>query len=204
MYRRLFIIACILILSTPVYGQRIKKTNKLYIESLTALLKAAGYEVYDFDIPQARQIEFEIREYSDGQESIFAKQEYDKEQYGNIKNVHIGFYPSDDPCIANKSSVKYVQVGIPEAYRNIPLRLHGIKIEETGQTSYIYGARTFKLDKKIMPGKFIPLVLLGSFWYDERSRIFRFCGESEIASDMSSEILKNLPHYYIVGITLKK
>lgn len=48
--------------------------------------------------------------------------------------------------------------------------------------------------------EFCPLLLLGSFWYDEQFNIFRFCGENEISHDLNSKILKHIPHYYIIGI----
>ena len=52
--------------------------------------------------------------------------------------------------------------------------------------------------------EFIPLILLGSGWFDERFNIFRFCGESEIEPDMSSEILKEVPHHYVLGVIFIK
>jgi hypothetical protein len=46
--------------------------------------------------------------------------------------------------------------------------------------------------------------LFGSSWYDERFNIYRFCGENEINPDMSSEILKDVPHYYVIGVKFNK
>ena len=39
-----------------------------------------------------------------------------------------------------------------------------------------------------------------SAWLDEKPNIIRFCGDKEILADMSSEILKYLPHYYVIGV----
>ena len=41
-------------------------------------------------------------------------------------------------------------------------------------------------------------------WLDERYNIIRFCGEKEIDPELSSEILKHLPHYYILGLKYEK
>lgn len=37
-----------------------------------------------------------------------------------------------------------------------------------------------------------------SFWFDEKYSIIRFCGAKEIDPDMSTEILKDTPHYYVI------
>lgn len=81
---------------------------------------------------------------------------------------------------------------------NIPLKLRPL---ERDSHKYMYTSRPFKLDE-FKSGIDIPLILYGSFWYDEKFKVNRFCGESEIDPDMSTEILKNIPHYYIIGIRL--
>ncbi|MDE6633830.1 MAG: DUF5041 domain-containing protein [Bacteroidaceae bacterium] len=43
-------------------------------------------------------------------------------------------------------------------------------------------------------------MILGSVWYDKDAGVFRFCGEKEINPDMSSQILRYIPHYYVIGI----
>ena len=47
-------------------------------------------------------------------------------------------------------------------------------------------------------------VALASFWFDEKYSVIRFCGAKEIDPDMSTEILKDTPHYYVIGVTLTK
>lgn len=47
-------------------------------------------------------------------------------------------------------------------------------------------------------------MLVGSAWYDPHIEMFRFCGESEIAPDLSSEILSHVPHFYVIGVETKK
>ena len=53
-------------------------------------------------------------------------------------------------------------------------------------------------------GKFIPLLAVLSWWYDDKANLFRCCGESVLKSNLLDEIFENVPHYYIIGITLEK
>lgn len=62
-----------------------------------------------------------------------------------------------------------------------------------------YIIRPFKVDG-FEKGKFIPLVLYAAPWWDENYEIYRFCGDTEIPSDMSSDILKHSPHYFVIGV----
>ena len=34
-------------------------------------------------------------------------------------------------------------------------------------------------------------------WFDAEHNLFRFCGENEIAPDLSGEIVGNIPHFYV-------
>lgn len=61
-----------------------------------------------------------------------------------------------------------------------------------------FKASTFETDK------FIPLATYASFWFDEAYKIIRFCGETEIDPELTAEILKNTPHYYVLGVTFNK
>ena len=49
---------------------------------------------------------------------------------------------------------------------------------------------------------YIPLAAYTSFWFDVKYNIIRSCGASELDPDMSTEILKDTPHYYVIGVTL--
>ena len=50
----------------------------------------------------------------------------------------------------------------------------------------------------------IPLILYGSWWEEPGTTIYRFCGERKIDPELQSEILKHIPHYYLIGIRMKK
>ena len=52
-------------------------------------------------------------------------------------------------------------------------------------------------------GKIIPLVLYGSYWYEPQAGGCRFCGDNEIKPDLSSDIMKYIPHYFVLGIKIK-
>ena len=62
-----------------------------------------------------------------------------------------------------------------------------------------YYTRPFIIDG-FEKGKFIPLVLYAAPWWDENYEIYRFCGDTEIPSDMSSDILKHSLHYFVIGV----
>ncbi|WP_289865282.1 DUF5041 domain-containing protein, partial [uncultured Muribaculum sp.] len=99
-------------------------------------------------------------------------------------------------------STKTVLMDIPEI-GTMPLSLKMRKVHnpETGDDIMIeYNARPFKVDS-IRINDFTPLVWVGSFWWDGDFKIFRCCGENEISS-LSSEIVDNSPHYYVIGIVV--
>lgn len=72
----------------------------------------------------------------------------------------------------------------------------------TGKSFYFYCTRIFK-PTDIKKGDFIPLVLFGSYWFDERVGVFRFCGENELSSDLSDNITKNIPFFYLIGVQIE-
>ena len=51
---------------------------------------------------------------------------------------------------------------------------------------------------------FYPLVLLGSYWYDTSSKVFRFCGSTEMTSELKEDIMKRIPEYYIIGVKIER
>jgi len=73
----------------------------------------------------------------------------------------------------------------------------------TKKLTYAYDSRPFKIDK-FEEGNFIPLVLLGSFWLDTEHGFLRFCGANEMDPDMSTELLEDTPHYFVIGVEIRK
>jgi hypothetical protein len=109
--------------------------------------------------------------------------------------ITFGFYPSGN------DSTRMMQISVPGfmSISRISFKLKGLAKKDSDEMLFFYHTRPFKM-KTFREDEFIPLVLLGSSWYDKRFDIFRFCGEREIEPDMSSEILKDIPHHYIIGV----
>lgn len=67
---------------------------------------------------------------------------------------------------------------------------------------YSYESRPFVMSG-FESGRFIPLLLFGSMWYDAQAGVFRFCGEREIDPDLTKGVIvKQVPHFYILGVEL--
>ena len=126
-----------------------------------------------------------------------------------------------DPAKGIMSMAKKITVGfapgIGDSVRNVLVELENMssRFDElllypqydkndsvNGKRYYMYYTKPFKMDE-FCTGQFVPLVLLGSAWYDRNYGIHRFCGEDEIDPDMSTGILQDIPHYYVIGIEVK-
>lgn len=198
--KSLLIAVCALMLSLPAFGQRIKKADS-DMDGMTTLLKTSGYELFSFKLDRRlakNTIVAEVREYVEGKE-------IDRRSYfaGNVdrraRTINFGFRPSDN------DSTRLMMFEVPGEVimPNQRFNLRAMKVADfPDRTFWNYNTRPFKLGK-IKENEFTPLFLLGSFWYDKRSKVFRFCGDTELDPDMSSDMLKQLPHYYIIGITVK-
>ena len=111
----------------------------------------------------------------------------------------IGFAPS-----GNDSTAIYTFNFSEGRGFNGRLKLRAIYApEEPTKSRYSYESRPFELVPPFEKGKFIPLVLYGSYWYEPETGVSRFCGESIIKPDLSSDIVKSIPHFYVLGIKIK-
>ena len=109
------------------------------------------------------------------------------------KKLTIGFYPS------GTDSTAMLNFSIPEMREaSQRLKLRSVT-SSSGYTLTKYCTRPFGIDS-FEAGKFIPLVFYGSMWFDAEHNLFCFCGENEIAPDLSGEIVGNIPHFYVIGI----
>ena len=227
--KKIFIISCALVLSYAAFGQKIKSKN-VELDDLITLLGASGYELFNFDVTEMLNERYDIvfvkKEFSAGkeiesstltmvsnkriltelpesrwQEIIDEGRVIDPktQAIAHVEKFTFGFYPSSN------DSTKTMQLRVPGfvTYGRITFKLRGLPTKDSDKLVFFYHTRPFKLSV-FKEDEFIPLILLGSSWYDEQFDVFRFCGESEIEPDMSSEILKDVPHHYIVGVKFVK
>lgn len=119
----------------------------------------------------------------------------DSKYFRQLTDMSIYLVPKSD-------SVTKLVLEIPEYGRFTPLmKLKPIVTPDF--TFYMYESRPFELTA-INLGENTPLMLYGSGWFDPKHNVCRMCGERELKKDMSSEILKDMPHYYIIGVKIEK
>lgn len=175
------------------------RTNEPTLDDYLQLLKAQGYIAYSFDMKdfKDKSVEPVIMEYVDGKEA--------KDVLGFSfsfpieEKLVIGLSPS-----SNDSTYVYSFQSVGGGGINGTLNLQPIYAPEMPtKQSYRYESRPFELVSPVEIGKFIPLVLFGSFWYEPETGVSRFCGEQLIKPDLSSEIIKSIPHFYVLGIKIR-
>mgnify|MGYP003456099408 FL=1 len=216
-------------MAASVSAQSLKK-QEATMEDYLPLLQASGYQVYSFDISEflddTYHFSFKIKEYvnreevqGDGHSSVFSNRmmiaEFPEESqksileegsavdpekgiYSQTKKLTIGFVPSK---VDSTRIVRISLDGMGEMRK--PLKLKPLKAPKSDKLSYSYESRPFVVDK-FEEGKFIPLVFFGSYWLDEKYGFFRFCGALEIGADMGQEYIESTPHYYAIGVEIKK
>lgn len=175
------------------------RVNEPTLADYLQLLKAQGYIAYSFDMKdfKDKSVEPVIMEYVDGKEP--------KDVLGFSFSIPIeeklviGLSPS-----SNNSTYVYSFQSVGGGGINGTLKLQPIYAPEMPtEQSYRYESRPFELVSPVEAGKFIPLVLFGSFWYEPETGVSRFCGENLIKPDLTSEIVKSIPHFYVLGIKIR-
>lgn len=123
----------------------------------------------------------------------------DENEYDLIKAATLVFRVKDD-------SLATISVGSPGVGRMSKSSLKLYPVEGYTQAiNYMYDSRPFRLESVTDADTVeIPLVFFGSWWYDKRSNFIRFCGESEIDPQLQAEIVKDVPHSYVIGMRLEK
>jgi len=179
-------------------GQEIKMNEPSFSDYLP-LLNAKGYMAYSFNTKKFKGAEVEpvVMEYVKGEEP--------KDVLGfNVtmsldKKLIIGFRPSDSDSTANYLFHFSENRGFGGRLNLRPV----FAPEKPEDKWYIYESRPFELTAPIEKGSFIPLVLYGSYWYEPENGGCRFCGDSFIKPDLSSDIVKFIPHFFVLGIKIK-
>ena len=228
--KRIFIVTCVMFLSCAAFGQQIRSKNAELNELLT-LLRPAGYDILGFDVSDMLNEHYDIifisKEYDKSGEigsktlnfipvsnkillTDFPESQRQKvidegriidpktNAIAHVKKISFGFRPAIVDSIV-PMQIQTSDFGQMTSYIN----LRGLSVKNSPKRVFEYNRRPFKIGT-FKEGVFIPLILYGSVWYDERIDAFRFCGEREIDPDMSAEILKDVPHYYSIGVIFNK
>ncbi|MBR6187931.1 MAG: DUF5041 domain-containing protein [Prevotella sp.] len=175
------------------------KMNEPSISDYLPLLKAKGYIAYSFDTKDFKDAMVEpiVMEYAKGREPKEVTDFSITMSMG--EKLIVGLIPSDNDstgCYAiNFSETR----GFKNNLRLMPIYNPNYPTEKW----YKYESRPFELIPPFEKGEFIPLVLYGSYWYEPETGVCRFCGDSFIKPDLSSEIVKSIPHFYVFGIKIR-
>ena len=223
--KKVFIISCMLLLAYITFGQQIRSRD-VDIDDIMNLLRASGYELFSFDITEMLNARYNLhfikKEFEAGekigssnltvtpnkrlltdfpgttlQDILDAGRSIidpETQAIAHAEKFNIGFYPSSN------DSIKMMQISVPDFVTSRrPLRLRGLTIEDSDRPFYRYRVIPFRIEA-FEANTFIPLILVGSAWIDERFNMIRFCSEREFSPDMSNESLQNIPHYFVIGV----
>ena len=174
------------------------KANEPTLGDYMQLLKAKGYIAYSFDMKEFkdRSVEPVIMEYVKGEEPRSVLDFSASFPLG--ERLVIGFAPS-----SNDSTYVYSYQSVGGGGFNATLKLQPVYAPEMPtKQAYRYESRPFELVAPVETDNVIPLVLFGSYWYEQETGVSRFCGDKQIKSDLSSDIIKSIPHFYVLGIKI--
>jgi len=165
------------------------RMNEPSVSDYLPLLKAKGYIAYSFDTKGFKDalVEPIVMEYVKGKEPR-AVVDFSITMSLDEKLI-IGFVPTDNDSTATYSFHFSENRGFNSRLPLMPI----CNPDKPADKWYIYESRPFELVAPFEKGKFIPLVLYGSYWYEPET----------IKPDLSSDIVKYIPHYYVLGIKIK-
>ena len=129
-----------------------------------------------------------------------ASVDYENGVYSCSEKITVGFLPCEN------DSTKVGRVFLDnQGNFGFGLKLKPINHYGAYDNQVIYHYRTLPFKPSAFEeGKFIPLAAYTSFWFDAKYNIIRSCGATELDPDMSTEILAETPHYYVIGVTFSK
>ena len=198
--KKAIITALLAIVALAGQAQEIR-ANEPTLGDYMQLLKAKGYIAYSFDMKEFkdRSVEPVIMEYVKGEEARDVLGFSVSFPLG--ERLVIGFAPSSND--SNDSTYVYSFQSIGGGGFNYILKLQPVFAPEMPtKQAYRYESRPFELVSPVEMDKVIPLVLFGSYWYEQETGHRRFCGEKLIKPDLSSDIIKSIPHFYVLGIKI--
>ncbi len=210
------------------FAQEIVKKDATF-EDYLPLFNEAGYNVFSYDISSLKDVAslatLTVLEYVKGEEveSKYANEalistllkisEFDEDAQRRIKDKGSAYDEENDIYrLATKLNISFTPL-FNDSIQQVSFELTGTesigyfsswmilrdnRVDKSHHRPNYY-LRPFKLEK-FEKGKFIPLLIYGSSWWDADCECYRFCGDSELSPDMTSELLKDSPHYFIIGV----
>ena len=129
-----------------------------------------------------------------------ASVDYENGVYSRSEKITVGFLPCEN------DSTKVGRVFLDnQGNFGFSLKLKPINHYGAYDNQVIYQYRNLPFKPSAFEeGKFIPLAAYTSFWFDAKYNIIRSCGATKLDPDMSTEILKDTPHYYVIGVVFTK
>lgn len=226
------LLTCLLIVAAAlsVSGQTISIKPATF-DDFKPLLQSKGYDAFVFDISKMgdRKVKFDftIREYEgdslvkdnvlswtpsynnmllltdigEQYRQSFIDSGLDDAEKGIVNRagkITIGLMPGE------ADSLKRFMINVDKmgsCYAQLTLKPQ--KSLDSDKVFYSYDTRPFKLENSTTEG-YVPLLLLGSIWYDERFNIYRFCGENELDPDLTvkKSMVHNIPHFFVFGVDI--
>lgn len=186
-------------LSAQTNEKTIKRINP-EVSDIFDALKSMGTTIFRFDLSAFTDQEYFITPFYESY-SIQDDGSHEKDNSTGFTFLSRGKskgYATIMTTIADTTAKVGVNIaGICSFNMTYPLKRIG-----KSQTVY-YDVRPFSFEPITQTDSLhIPLVFLASSWED--GEVNRFCGDNELAPDMSSDLMKLSPHYYVIGIGIRK
>ena len=193
----LFALVAILLVSIAMKGQKKSvKSAEAKPKDAVEQKKPQDDNVLTYDISSlqdsASLIILVIREYN----QLGMVNEMKGQRLKMAKTLSIGFSPRQSVQSDSMVTV-YVR---PDSGNGLARDLVLKPVPDAPETFFLYEKVPIRVSA-LRPNTFIPLALYGSFWWDSKYKICRFCGEKELTEEniKESDYFKHSPHYYIIG-----
>ena len=193
----LFALVAILLVSIAMKGQKKSvKSAEAKPKDAVEQKKPQDDDVLTYDISSlqdsASLIILVIREYN----QLGMVNEMKGQRLKMAKTLSIGFSPRQSVQSDSMVTV-YVR---PDSGNGLARDLVLKPVPDAPETFFLYEKVPIRVSA-LRPNTFIPLALYGSFWWDSKYKICRFCGEKELTEEniKESDYFKHSPHYYIIG-----
>ena len=193
----LFALVAILLVSIAMKGQKKSvKSAEAKPKDAVEQKKPQDDAVLTYDISSlqdsASLIILVIREYN----QLGMVNEMKGQRLKMAKTLSIGFSPRQS-VQSDSMVIVYVR---PDSGNGLARDLVLKPVPDAPETFFLYEKVPIRVSA-LRPNTFIPLALYGSFWWDSKYKICRFCGEKELTEEniKESDYFKHSPHYYIIG-----